>query len=66
MSDDRLRAIALLLRAIDDSDRERSEFLTEWKERRESIEKQLDRLKDDVLSGQHALPLEHEPEAVSG
>lgn len=66
MSDDRLREIALLLRAIDDSTRERAEFLTAWKADREEIEKKLDRLKDDVLSGQKSLPLEPEPEALSG
>jgi phage host-nuclease inhibitor protein Gam len=58
MTDSKERRIALLLRALEDCDREFAELKTEIKDRRTKLENQLAALRDEILSNQQALPLE--------
>jgi hypothetical protein len=59
MSDtDRLLALSLILKAIDDCDQELTQFKAEHKARRENLQTQLNQLRWEVLSGQERLPLE--------
>jgi hypothetical protein len=58
MTDSKERRIALLLRALEDCDRELAEAKTELKDRRTKLENQLAALRDEILSNQTSLPLE--------
>ena len=53
----RSHRIALILRALEDCDRERAEFMTEMKDRRTKLENQLAQLRDEILDGQQTLPI---------
>lgn len=53
----RAHRVALLLRALEDCDRELAEFKTEMKDRRTKLENQLATLRDEILDGQHVLPI---------
>ena len=53
----RSHRIALILRALEDCDRERAEFMTEMKDRRTKLENQLAQLRDEILDGQQSLPI---------
>lgn len=58
MSDDRAKQMASLVRGLQDLDREKAEYMTEWKDRRVKLENALAAVSNDVLSGQAGLPLE--------
>ena len=62
MSQDRARQIALILQAIDDTEREFAETKTEFKDRMTRLQNQLHTAKADILSGQ----LELVPEQPTG
>jgi hypothetical protein len=53
----RSHRIALLLRALEDIERERAEYMTDYKDRRLKLEHQLATLRDEILDGQQALPI---------
>lgn len=53
----RSHRIALLLRALQDCDREMAEYKTEMKDRRTKLENQLAQLRDEILDGQAVLPI---------
>jgi hypothetical protein len=53
----RSHRIALILRALEDCDRERAEFMTEMKDRRTKLENQPAQLRDEILDGQQTLPI---------
>ena len=55
---DRLLALSLLLKAIDDCDQGLIEFKANHKARREALQGELNKLRWEVLSGQERLPLE--------
>jgi hypothetical protein len=55
MSDKRERCVALILQALDDMDRERAGYMTEYKDRRVKLENQLAQLRNEILSGQLTL-----------
>ena len=54
---DRLLQMSLLLKAIDDLEAEKTEYVTEWKARYEKLRNQLSALRYEILSGQERLPL---------
>ena len=58
MTTDRSMRIALLLKALEDYDRELAEYKTGWKDRRAQLENQLHALKYEILSGQMSLVIE--------
>jgi hypothetical protein len=59
MSDsEKLRTLALIMKAIDDAEEELSEFKAEIKSRVETLTRQANAIRYEVLSGQQALPLE--------
>jgi hypothetical protein len=55
MSEERAKQLALIYQGIEDCDREFSEFRTDYKARREALEKQAYYLRRDILSGQMTL-----------
>jgi hypothetical protein len=63
MTTDRDMRLALLLRGIDQLEREKAEWLTEWKDRRTRLENAKAKLKDEILSGQMSLAVEGEKTA---
>jgi hypothetical protein len=54
---DRLLHLALLLKAQDGMEQEKSEYLADWKTRREKLAGELGKLRYEILSGQERLPL---------
>ena len=52
MQSDRAKQIALLLQAVIDKDREKADWLRQWKEERDQLSHELDILRANILSGQ--------------
>jgi hypothetical protein len=61
VSDDKAKFLAGLVRELEQLEREKSEYMTEYKDRRTKLENALAAASNDVLSGQVALPLEAKP-----
>jgi len=57
MSEDRAKQMASLVRGLQDLNREKAEYMTEWKDRRTKLENALAAASNDVLSGQEDLAL---------
>jgi hypothetical protein len=55
MSDNRARQFALIVKALNDLDREIAEAKTGWKDRRTVLENQMAKLAGEELSGQLTL-----------
>lgn len=62
LPDQRAYRMALLLKALEDLDREMVSFKTDWKKRQATLEQQLSDLKYAIISGQK--PLFEEPAVV--
>ncbi len=58
MPDDRAHRLALLLQAIESEERNFAELRTEHKDTLEKLQNQAYALRQEILSGQSALPLE--------
>jgi hypothetical protein len=54
---DRLMQLSLLLKALDDLDADLAEYKADYKAKRETLLKELGKLRYEVLSGQERLPL---------
>jgi hypothetical protein len=66
MSTGRDHRLALIIKALDDMEREKQEYNAGWKERHTVLENQLAKLTGEVLSGQLTLvPDEPEPGAIT-
>lgn len=63
LSDQRAYRMALLLKALEDLDREMVQFKIDWKKRQSTLEQQLSDLKYAIISGQRPLFTE-EPAVV--
>lgn len=57
MSQDRAMQIAMLLQAIIDKDRERADWMREWKDERERLMNELNILRANIIHGQKELEL---------
>jgi len=58
MSENRARQLASILKAIADLHTEKSEYITEWKDRLLRLENQRNQLGYGILSGQQVLPID--------
>ncbi len=61
MKDQRLMQMAMLLKAIDDEEENAAEWRAAYKSRMETLQKELSRLKYEILTGQQTIPLEPPP-----
>lgn len=52
---DQAQRLAMLLEAIEELDREKIAWQTEWKTRKERLRSQAQKLKQEILSGQGSL-----------
>lgn len=55
---DRAKRLAMILQAIDDTEREFAETRTEYKDRMTRLRNQAFMLRTEIITGQEALPLE--------
>jgi len=58
VSEEKAKYLATIVRGLEQLEREKEEYMTEWKDRKKKLENALATATDDVLSGQDALPLE--------
>lgn len=58
MSEERAKRLAMILQAIDDSERQFAEVRTDFKNRLQTLQNQSWALRQSILSGQAELPLE--------
>jgi hypothetical protein len=61
VSVEKAKYLATIIRGLEQLEREKEEYMTEWKDRRKKLENALATGADDVLSGQAGLPLEPAP-----
>lgn len=64
MSEDRAKQMALLYQAISDCEEERSEAAADFKARLETLHKEANRLRYEILTGQMSIPTEPPPKAA--
>jgi hypothetical protein len=58
MSAGKAEYLATIVRGLEQLEREKEEYMTEWKDRKKKLENALATGVNDVLSGQAGLPLE--------